>query len=466
MLKFFQRISLIHIVLLSVMLNLVMYCVIRSWKPDIEKNTIITSDATGYETLAENILRYHTFAGKYDTNKIPLSSPLLEPVNLLYNYDTFRGPGYPAFLAMVYFIAGVKPFAAIFLQILLNIISVILAYRITLLLFSNTIVATLTGLLYAMDVHSIYVANVLYSDTLFIFLFLLSVYYFISGIQEKSLPKFLTSAVFIGLSCLTRPVSLLFPIVYVMMVFIFYRNLGRWIIKALALFMVIAYSIIGTWAFRNHTMYGSWQLTTEDKYGLLMFYEAFGEARQSNLPIDSVRERLQAECNLSGCNKLKNPFDRSKICGQVAWKHIRQNKLVFAETQLWGATHMFLSLGNIDMAQTLGWASSNVDGQLIMDSQRIGQNFSHAGQAFLGILIIAVLIVQYIGFLCGMFYLVKNHKYLIITFSILTILYFTLITGAVGKYRYKLPMEFVICSIAGYGWYSVFKANQKQGYNP
>ena len=154
---------------------------------------------------------------------------------------------------------------------------------------------------------------------------------------------------------------------------------------------------------------------------------------------------------------MRNPFDRSKICNKVAWEYIRDNKMAYLETQVWGATHMFLSLGNIDMAQTLGWNSSDVEGQLIMDSQRIKANFSHKGQAILGILIIVVLLLQYIGTLFGFIFLVKNKNWFILVFSILTIFYFSAITGAIGKYRYKLPMQFTICSIAGCGYYSLMK---------
>jgi hypothetical protein len=192
-------------------------------------------------------------------------------------------------------------------------------------------------------------------------------------------------------------------------------------------------------------------------YNIMEFNVAFAETRHTLIPIEPVRMNLEKQCDSLGCLKLKNPFDRSNICGRVAWNYIKENKVAYLETQIWGAIHMFLSIGNIDMAETLGWSSSNVEGQLIMDSQRLKQNFLYKGQAILAILIIIVLITQYIGALFGLFFLFKNKKYFIITFSILSILYFSAVTGAIGKYRYKLPMQFVICSIAGYGYYTILK---------
>jgi 4-amino-4-deoxy-L-arabinose transferase-like glycosyltransferase len=461
MLKIIQRISLSHLVLLSFVLNLTMYCGIHSWKAEVEKNIIVTSDAAGYETLAENILHYHTFAGAYDTASLKPDAYLTQPANLIYNFDSYREPGYPAFLAVVYFIAGIKPFVAIFLQILLNIFSVALIYRIALLLFNNRNIAVVSGLLFAIDIHSIFVANILYSDTLCIFLFLLSLYYFLSGIEKKSFRSFLVSAVFMGLACLTRPVALLYPFVLIFLLLVFKRDSGKRLIKAMVFFMIITYGLAGIWVVRNHSTYGKWQLSTMSGYNQMMYNVAFAESRKSGLPIETVRTKFCNECDSLGCLKMENPFDRANVCGKVAWNYVKKNKTAYVETQVWGAIHMFLSLGNIDMAHTLGWTSSDVEGQLIMDSRRLQQNFSHGGQAILALLIILVLIIQYVGAVAGLFFLIKNKKYFIFYFAVLTILYFSAVTGAIGKYRYKLPMQFAICSIAGFGYCSLLKRKKE-----
>ena len=293
MINFFQRITLRHLVVLSLILNVTMYCAIRPWNKDVEKNIIVTSDAIGYQQLAENILHYHSFQGTSDTASIPLNSRRLKPGNLILNYDTYREPGYPVFLALVYFIAGIKPYIAILIQLLLNTISVILIYRIAQSLFNNKVVATIAALLFAIDIHSIYVANVLYSDTLFIFLFLLSLYYFFAGMKAMSFLKFILSALFMGMASVTRPVSLLYPFVLFFVVLLFNRGIQRkWFIKAIIPYTLIVYAIVGGWVLRNHTTYNRWQLTTMDGYNLLDFNVAFTESRKANLPIEIVRGTL------------------------------------------------------------------------------------------------------------------------------------------------------------------------------
>lgn len=442
--------------MLSFILNLTMYCAVRPWNPEVEKNIIVTRDPAGYEMLAENIMHYHSFAGSYDTTQVPVNSPLLKASYLMIGCDSYREPAYPAFLALVYCIFGVKPFIAIFIQLLLSTLSVVLVYRVAMLLLNSHNVAILAALLVAIDIHSIYVANTLLSDTLFVFLFLFSLYYFLSGLQMKSLFRFVVSAIFMGIACLTRPVLLIYPFILVFFLLLFYRKSGMWLLKAMVLFMVIIYSALGFWAFRNYSAYGRWQLTTMNGCNLLMYNVAITESRMSLKSIGEVRTELDKQCDELGCSKIRNPFIRSEICQKVAWEYIKKNKIAYIETQVWGGFHMFLSLGNIDIAQHLGWNINDVEGQVIMDSHRLKQNFSHIKLALLGILIILMLAIQYTGAICGFYFLVKQKRYRVFFFSILTILYFTMVTGAIGKYRYKLPMQVLICSISGFGYCSLF----------
>ncbi|MGP8216684.1 MAG: ArnT family glycosyltransferase [Bacteroidia bacterium] len=434
-----------------------MYFAIRSWNPAVEKGVIFTGDPVEYESLAENILHYHTYAGAFDTLNVQLNSNLLKIGDKMNYADTYRLPGYPVFLAIVYYISGIKPFVAIFLQILLNIISVVLIYRITLLLFNIIEVAIIAGLLFAIDIHSIYVANLLYSDTLFIFFFLLSLYIFVTGLQKKSVRKFIISAIFMGLACLTRPVTILYPFILTFILFLYNKQQWKWVLKIMAFYCLITYIMVGTFVLRNHITYGKWELTSEDGFALLLCNVAFTESRKSLVPIETIRTNLLEHCDSLGCARMRNPFDHSAVFRKVAMEYIKKNPVEYIKTQVWGALHMFLSLGNIDMAKSLGWKSSNVEGQIIMDTQRLKQNFSYKRQALLGALILVLLMIQYTGALLGMYFLVKNHNYIILILCILTLLYFSVITGSMGMYRYKLPVEFVICSIGGYGYYSLKK---------
>lgn len=446
-----HRISLKHLVLLSFIFNLIMYCTIRSWKQDVIQNHIIISDAKGYEILAENLLKYHTFASNYDTSQIPLNSVLLSPA--IYSYDTYRVPGQPFFLAFVYFISGIKPYIAIFIQIILNSFSLIWIYKITLILFDNKLAAVFAGLMFAIDIHSIYMANIFSSDILFIFLFLPSIYHFLAGYKKKNIINFIASALFMGLACLTRPVAVFYPLVLFTILIIFPGDSRRWILKVIAFYIFIVYGIISLWVLRNHTTYGKWQFTSVNGYNLMEYNVAFTESRKSLVNIQTVRANLEAQCDSLGCRKMRNPFDRSNLCGKVAWNYIMHNKWAYIETQLWGALHMFISIGNIDLAHTLGWNSNDVNGQLIMNFQRIKQNFSYKRQALLGLLIIIILVIQYFGAIYGLIEVIKHKYYFILLLSILTILYFSAITGAIGKYRYKIPMDFVIFFLSGIGYY-------------
>ncbi len=199
------------IVLVNLALKLGMFCYLSPWSKTSEDTKIVVSDSKGYEQVAENLLHYHRFAPLKDTVNIADFSEFRATGYIMCHPDGWMMPVYPLFLATVYSITGVKPFMAIFFQILLSLISVILVYRIAKLLFENSKVATIAALLFAIDIHSIYSANEMLTDTIFVLLFLSGIYYFLKGMINGKNLIFSLGAVFMGLACLTRLVGLFLP---------------------------------------------------------------------------------------------------------------------------------------------------------------------------------------------------------------------------------------------------------------
>jgi len=68
--------------------------------------------------------------------------------------------------------------------------------------------------------------------------------------------------------------------------------------------------------------------------------------------------------------------------------------------------------------------------------------------------------LQYTGAIFGIIKLCIARNFMLISLIILTIAYFTIVTGALGMYRFKLPLVPLICIAAGYG-YSTLKAKEK-----
>src|SRR5581483_2188313 len=102
------------------------------------KEKVITdSDEVSYHTIATNVINYHTFSTLKDTLDAAHLPPTVNKPHLLCLYhDSLRLPGYPFFVAIIYYIVGIKPYIAILVQILVSLLIVVLIYR-TCMLLSN-----------------------------------------------------------------------------------------------------------------------------------------------------------------------------------------------------------------------------------------------------------------------------------------------------------------------------------------
>jgi 4-amino-4-deoxy-L-arabinose transferase-like glycosyltransferase len=445
------------IVLINLVLKLGIFCYLSPWDKNIENTKVLASDSKGYEQVAENILHYHSFAPLKDTVDINNFSELRATGFIMCHPDGWMMPVYPVFLAGVYSIAGIKPYIAILIQIMLSLISVILIYRICTLLFQNTKIASIAALLFALDIHSVYSSTEMLTDTLFVLLFLAGIYYFLKGMTAGKLGIICVGALFMGLACLTRLLVLMYPVILLFVLLVFSEQNRKWKLQAIMSYIVIFAFLNGTWSFRNHSQYGHWELTAHGGWTLLMFNTSLTSERITHENIDSIRVAFQEQADSMGFRKSKDIFEQSEMYRKIASKYIMQHKGTYLLTNLQGCLNMFFSLGNMGMAKTFGWAKTGPSGNFAeLTSKRMGQNFSSGKrEALLGILIMLVLAVQYIGAVYGIIKLSMARNFIFVSLFILTVIYFAAITGVLGSYRFKLPLVPLICIAAGYGYYKM-----------
>ncbi|HTB31338.1 MAG TPA: glycosyltransferase family 39 protein, partial [Bacteroidia bacterium] len=372
--------------------------------------------------------------------------------------DSFRMPLYPGFMACIYFITGVKPYLVIFIQILLSLFSVVFVYRICRLLFDKIEIAKISSFLFALDIHSAFVANQLLTDTLFVVLFSGSIYFLIKGIKTGKLQDILWSAVFMGFAGLTRPVVLFYPAI-ILLLLLFSKQLSNWKFKAALCFIVVFFGMVGIWPVRNYEKYGQFKFTTEEGTGLLMYYAAYADARTTYRNIDSVRVQYQKEADSMGFRTERNIFKQSEIYKTLGLDYIVKHKVAYIKTHLLGGLNMFFAVGNVGMSKVLGWDENKLEEKFAeISSDRILGNFTtHKRESVLGIFILLILALEYIGALIGCIFLIKNKQYLFLLLFLLTAAYYTTVTGVVGTYRYKLAVIPFICIAAGYGYEHLMK---------
>jgi len=165
-----------------------------------------------------------------------------------------RTPGYSFFLGFIYLIAGrdlnltyqIVPY----IQIFLDVIAVLLVFKITELTFKNIKIALLSSLIYACYPFIIVWNVVAYAESLSVFFMLWGIYLLIIN---KSWPYFVLSGLVLGIAILTRiQLIVLLPIVILSLAISQYRMEGRLLNLKTFVFALSISLVYGVWPLRNY----------------------------------------------------------------------------------------------------------------------------------------------------------------------------------------------------------------------
>ncbi|MDD3733129.1 MAG: glycosyltransferase family 39 protein [candidate division Zixibacteria bacterium] len=214
------------------------------------------ADCLGYEELALNWLK---MGGYYDGSFPTANWP----------------PGYPFFLSRLYWLFGHQPQVGVFANILLNLGICYLAYLIIRKIWLEK-VARLTLVIMLLFPSQILFVNLLLSENLFTFLFILSLYLFIRGrsISEAGLPRSHRFTIFmggltLGLATLTRALTL----VYLPLLIPFWKWQSGYHRTAFRNFLIALVGlslVVVPWMVRNHYKLGAASIATNGGVNLYL----------------------------------------------------------------------------------------------------------------------------------------------------------------------------------------------------
>lgn len=236
-------------------------------------------DSIDYINLAHTMLSAHRFA------LTSTSSP-----------EFFRTPGYPAFLAILFFFWNSTAVVAI-AQLFLTAYAVALIYLIGVRYFSRGI-AVSAAVLYMLDptvaIHTWFVLT----ESLFMALFLSAFYAMELRAARKLLP-FAAAGVLFGLAALVRPVGM-----YVAPIAAFMGAARFWPQKrsaAISFFTVLVFLalIVLPWFIRNDDLSGHFDISSIDTFNLFYFDVPDFESQLTGQPVADIQAQLAAQIGQS-----------------------------------------------------------------------------------------------------------------------------------------------------------------------
>ena len=367
--------------------------------------------------------------------------------------DLYRSPGYPAFLAMIFRIAGEDYTAVVIVQLLMGVAVSLMLFALGRMFWSPR-VGYVAALLYALTPNALLWALSILSDTLFVFLIAAALLCLGLLMQTGRTRWAAMSGVCLGLSALTRPIGeLLVPLWILAMVVwaIRRRTTLCQAIIAMAALALASVALILPWAYRNQVVHGLFTLSPVDTR-LLGYYSApYTLARAEGISEDEAREQIPTSV-------FPQPGDRARYL-RILLDHPLDYLYVH-----WRGTWLLLSeAGQPNQAQLVGERFQTPGVLVALHQGDLGTAFSNLLAALRDsrlrwfVLItwpaLAFQAVVYVLSLKGLIAAVRQGGAArwVGLLLLATIAVFVLVPGAVGTGRLRLPAEPFLCLLAAIG---------------
>jgi 4-amino-4-deoxy-L-arabinose transferase-like glycosyltransferase len=195
---------------------------------------------------------------------------------------SFRAPGWPLFLAAIYWLCGPHVPVVYLVLCLLGAAACVLTYLLARELVSEW-TARAGGILAAFYLPHAYFSAGFLSEGLFVLLLTLGAWLFLLALRRGSLPLLLLAGVVLSYATLTRPFAVLLgPILVVVLITTHIRQVRPWFLWGLA-FGIAFSSCIIPWTIRNQRVHGRFVLIATN--GGSTFYGGNNErvARETRL---------------------------------------------------------------------------------------------------------------------------------------------------------------------------------------
>ena len=184
--------------------------------------------------------------------------------------NCYQGPGYTVFVALVVFLFGQSAESVVGSQILLSAATACLVYAIAREISrpsTTHIPAVAAGLAAALNFGLVSFSVQLMSETLAVFLLVLSVFFCLRFAKRSNNYDLFLSALFLGLATLTR-VAYYWYVVPLALILLTYRVNWRRVVLFMCLYLVI----LTPWAIRNKIQFGELMLSRSTNHYLLFYF--------------------------------------------------------------------------------------------------------------------------------------------------------------------------------------------------
>lgn len=376
--------------------------------------------------------------------------------------QTLRTPVYPAFIAIISNFFGSVSFVFI-AQSFLFAFSCVLIYFLLKKFFSEK-TAFAASFLFAIWPYNSFIANSLWAEVLFLFLFLLSMIFFVRGISSLKVFDFCLAGLFLGLATLTKPVSQFFIAIFLVgIAYCYWKKQIKLNKTAVSAFAAIAvfFLMISPISIRNYIKFGTFELSSISGYNLYLYNAGYVWAlhKNYNYMLEGSHDlALKAQEKYGLKSEDLTDIRYSSILKKESLEIFKQYPMETLRMAL--PVSFFLSTGVREMFNYFEPQSQNyVSFSLLLQQGKIVEIFKNiniidgAGWFVLADSSLRIILVLFYLLASLCFANIARGKEspdkFIFWLLFLTIIYFTALGGpAVGNARYRFPIDWIIFAFA------------------
>jgi hypothetical protein len=345
--------------------------------------------------------------------------------------------GYPAFLAILFYLFGPSLFVGKFANTILSVGTLLLFYRFALLISNGKRTSMLATTIVAFFPSQIAYCSLI-SDTILFQFLLYSGLYFLSS-RTSSLSAFLSGTIF-GLSMLVRPYSLLVPLIYPIACWRSRSPLN--ILKRISYIYFGIILVVLPWTIRNYIEFGGFVLISNNGgFNLLIGNSPYATGRYNDLKIES--------------GQYNNEFELDHAARKMAVEYIFSHPV---RTLLKSIPKLYYMYN--DDSNSIWW---NLAGYRYKDSTPPGQHFKKKDLPWVVIFqgYYFVVLLGFTGFLFRNFIL-KKQTLKVHPLGLFIIMYFTVIAIIFfGDPRFRFPIDPVLALYSSAFFLSFAKRDHK-----
>lgn len=218
-------------------------------------NTIHGDD--GYYEISRNFAAGHGFTGED---------------NPPYHPNPLRTPVYILFIAGILWLTK-SYWVVIILQMIIGALIPVLGRHIALKLLHSEKIALSVGILTSFEPYLVLFSSIFYTETLFIFLFLIFILVFLSYLENANSHLFFLSSFILGIATLTKTTVQYLPILLVpLFVWHFWNKISRReIFYSTAVFIFIFLVTLSPWLYRNYREFGVVGMTAQPAFNAYVY---------------------------------------------------------------------------------------------------------------------------------------------------------------------------------------------------